>query len=53
MFKETWKINLTMLWISQMLVMAGYDALNPFIPLFMKDSLGVTDQTALANYVAL
>ena len=53
MFRETWKRNLTMLWISQILVMAGYDALNPFIPLFMKESLHVTETAALAKYAAL
>jgi len=48
-----WKRNLLMLWISQILVMAGYDAMNPFIPLFMKNGLGLTAAASLALYVAL
>ena len=42
-----------MLWFSQILVMAGYDAMNPFIPLFMKNELGLTDPVQLSKFVAL
>ena len=47
-----WKRNLAMLWLSQLLVMAGYDALNPFVPLFMRDVLGLADAAQLAKYIA-
>lgn len=47
-----WKCNLLMLWLSQLLVMAGYDALNPFISLFMKEELGLTDPKTLAFFIS-
>ena len=51
--RTVWKRNLAMLWLSQVMVMAGYDALNPFIPLFMKNGLGLTESGELAKFVAL
>lgn len=48
-----WKQNLAMLWLSQLFVMAGYDAMNPFISLFLKDGLNITDPERLALYVSL
>ena len=42
-----------MLWFSQLLIMAGFDAMVPFIPLFIKDGLGVTDQGLLVMYVSM
>lgn len=48
-----WKLNLVMLWFSQLLIMAGFDAMIPFIPLFIKDGLGVSDPGALVMYVSL
>ena len=50
--KSHWKINLAMLWFSQILVMAGYTAMVPFIPLFIKNELGVFETAKLATYVA-
>ena len=41
-----------MLWLSQILVMAGYSAMIPFISLFMKDELGVVEKDQLAFYVS-
>ena len=51
--KSAWKLNLVMLWFSQLLVMAGYSAMIPFIPLFLKDELMVTDKHDLALYITL
>ena len=48
-----WKLNLAMLWLSQLLIMAGFDAMIPFIPLFIKDGLGVSDPAALMMYVSM
>ena len=50
--KSHWKLNLTMLWFSQILVMAGYTAMVPFIPLFIKNELGIFETAALAKYVS-
>ncbi|MBO7532829.1 MAG: MFS transporter, partial [Victivallales bacterium] len=51
--KSSWKLNLVMLWFSQLLVMAGFSAMIPFIPLFLKDELMVTDKQDLALYITL
>ncbi|MBE6357382.1 MAG: multidrug efflux MFS transporter [Lentisphaerae bacterium] len=44
----SWKLNLAMLWFSQLLILAGFQAFIPFVPLFIKDVLGVTDKVELA-----
>ncbi len=38
-----WKRNLALLWIDQLLVLAGFAAAMPFIPLFVADKLGIVD----------
>ena len=46
-----WKLNLVMLWFSQIMVMIGYSAMNPFISLFMKDELHISSENGdLAFY---
>lgn len=50
--KVSWKLNLAMLWFSQLVIMAGFQALIPFIPLFIKNELGITDETDLAIAVS-
>ena len=39
-----WKWNLLLMWSSQLLVLAGFSAVMPFMPLFLKDCLGYTDE---------
>ena len=39
-----WKWNLFLMWSSQLLVLAGFAAVMPFIPLFLKDELGIIDE---------
>ena len=46
--RVSWKLNLGLLWFSQILVIAGFFALIPFIPLFIKNELGVTNESDLA-----
>ncbi|MBO4304737.1 MAG: MFS transporter [Lentisphaeria bacterium] len=48
-----WQLNMWMLWFSQLLIFAGFSALIPFIPLFIRDSLGVADEKALVTYVTM
>ncbi len=48
-----WKVNLWMLWLSQLLVLSGFCAMIPFVPLFMKTELGITDESDLAFYVSM
>lgn len=50
--KVSWKLNLAMLWFSQLVILAGFQALIPFIPLFIKNELGVTDELQLAVAVS-
>ena len=47
-----WKRNLALLWVSQLLVMAGFAAAMPFIPLFIADKLGIVDTGARGAVVA-
>jgi len=48
-----WRVNLWMLWVSQLLIMAGFSAMIPFVPLFIKNELGIVDETDLAFYVTM
>ena len=48
-----WQRNLAMLWISQLLVMAGFSAMAPFVSLFMKEDLHIIDEKELALNVSL
>ena len=41
---QHWKWNLFLMWSSQLLVLAGFAAMMPFIPLFLKDELGIADE---------
>lgn len=49
--RVSWKLNLAMLWFSQLVIFAGFQALIPFIPLFIKNELGVVDKVELAAAV--
>lgn len=46
--RVSWKLNLAMLWFSQLVILAGYQALIPFVALFIKNDMGVTDPAELA-----
>ena len=48
-----WKRNVVMMCCSQTLVMAGFAAAMPFVPLYMKDHLGLTDVSTRGFYVSL
>lgn len=47
-----WKRNLALLWVSQLLVMVGFAAAMPFIPLFIADRLGIVETGARGAVVA-
>ena len=49
--RVSWKLNLAMLWFSQLVIFAGFQALIPFVPLFIKNELGITDEVELATAV--
>jgi len=48
----SWKKNLFLLWLSQLAVMSGFSAMIPFIPLFIKNKFGITDEGNIAYYVS-
>ena len=48
-----WIVNLVCLWFSQILVLAGFAALIPFIPLFITQELGITIKSEVGRAVAL
>lgn len=39
-----WKKNLWFVWASQFLAMAGFGCCMPFIPMLLRDNLGITDE---------
>ncbi|MBR2509536.1 MAG: MFS transporter [Lentisphaeria bacterium] len=51
--KVSWKQNLFMLWASQFLIMSGFSAMAPFVPLYFKNGLNITDKGELAYYVTM
>ena len=50
--RVSWKLNLAMLWFSQLVIMAGFQALTPFVSLFIKNDMGVSSPGELAFAVA-
>ena len=47
-----WKTNLALLWASQLLIMAGFSAAMPFIPLFIAEHLGIVETAPRGAVVA-
>ncbi|MBR7145044.1 MAG: MFS transporter [Lentisphaeria bacterium] len=47
-----WKKNLFCTWIGQLLCMAGYSAIMPFIPLFIRTQYNITDDKQLGMWVS-
>ena len=47
-----WKKNLIATWIGQILCMAGFSAIIPFVPLFIRDKYHITDEKELGMWVA-
>ena len=41
---ERWKINLAVLWFGTFLVMSGMTMIMPFLPLYLQQDLGVTEE---------
>ncbi|MDD3154346.1 MAG: MFS transporter [Victivallaceae bacterium] len=50
---QFWKRNLFFLWSSQVLVNAGFCACMPFIPLFIRENFGITDDGRRGFIVAM
>ncbi|MDD4098963.1 MAG: MFS transporter [Lentisphaeria bacterium] len=48
-----WKTNLLFVWLSQILTLAGFGAAMPFIPLFIRDSLGIISERDRGFWVSM
>jgi DHA1 family multidrug resistance protein-like MFS transporter len=48
----SWKRNLYLVWISQLLAMAGFSAITPFIPVFIRDRFGILDEQTRGAWVS-
>ena len=48
-----WKLNVTMMVLSQILVMAGFCAAMPFVPLYLKEGLGILNDGDRGLYLSL
>lgn len=50
--RETWRRNLTTLWLTQFFAMVGLSAVVPFLPLFIRE-LGVQNQQEAVTWSGL
>lgn len=48
-----WKLNIFLMWITQIFVMTGFDAAMPFIPQLLRDNFGMADQAERGVYVSI
>ena len=48
-----WKRNLVLMWLSQLLILSGFAAVMPFIPLFLKDQLGIVAEGERGIYMSM
>ncbi len=48
-----WRRNLVLMWLSQLLILAGFDAAITFIPLLMRDQLGIISQADRGIWVSV
>jgi DHA1 family multidrug resistance protein-like MFS transporter len=46
---QRWKINLTVLWIGQFLVLSGFTMITPFMPFYLQE-LGMTEPHLIAKW---
>ena len=51
--KINWKQNLFFVWLSQLLSMAGFAAVIPFIPVYLRVKYGIEDPNVRGGYVAI
>lgn len=50
---QRWKVNLAVLWSGNFLVMAGMTMINPFLALFLKQDLGLTNEHEIGVWAGL
>ena len=49
---EHWKQNLYVVWLTQILVMAGFSGAIPFVPVYIRDTWGITSEAELGVWMA-
>ncbi len=49
---ERWKLNLTVLWFGQFIVMSGMTMIMPFLPLYIQE-LGIQDEKSVALWAGI
>lgn len=47
-----WKQNLLVVWLTQILVMAGFSGAIPFVPVYIRDTWGITSEAELGAWMA-
>ena len=47
-----WKLNLFVIWLTQIMCVAGFSLIIPFVPIYIRDTWGVTDQSVLGAWMA-
>lgn len=47
-----WKTNLFFVWLTQILCMAGFSAAIPFLPVYIRDTWGITEEKELGAWMA-
>ena len=52
-YTRHWVRNMILMWISQLLVMSGFDAAMPFIPQLLRDNFGMIDEHSRGVCVAI
>ena len=52
-YTRHWVRNMILMWISQLLVMSGFDAAMPFIPQLLRDNFGMVDEHSRGVCVAI
>jgi MFS transporter, DHA1 family, multidrug resistance protein len=50
---QRWKVNLAVLWFGNFLVMAGMTMITPFLALYLKKDLGMTNEHAIGIWAGL
>lgn len=48
-----WVRNVVLLWASQLLILAGFDAAMPFVPLMLPEQFGITGEEQRGLYVSI
>lgn len=47
-----WKLNLFVIWLTQIMCVAGFSLIIPFVPIYIRDTWGVSDESVLGAWMA-